>query len=258
MIRLENLGFRLKSGKYLIQDVNLQIAPGEVLAVIGPNGAGKSSMLKILSGDYRATDGEIHWHGRSLEDWPVRILSRNRGVLPQISSIPFAFTSLELVLLGRSPYSGNEQQHRAIALQMLERMDAMRFAYRTVNTLSGGELQRVQLARVLTQIENNEPEMPQVLLLDEPTSNLDPCHQHSLLTLATERARQGCSVVVVLHDLNLASQYADRIALFAQGGLRYLGTPEQVFQPSIIQEIFNIEVLIQKHPHKGFSYLIPL
>lgn len=258
MIRLENLGFRLKSGKYLVQDVNLQVAPGEVLAVIGPNGAGKSSMLKILSGDYRATDGAIHWHGCPLEDWPARMLSRNRGVLPQISSIPFAFTSLELVLLGRSPYSGGESQHRKIALEMLERMDAMRFAYRTVNTLSGGELQRVQLARVLAQIENSEPEIPQVLLLDEPTSNLDPCHQHALLKLATERARQGCSVVVVLHDLNLASQYADTIALLAQGKLRYLGTPEEVFQPEIIQEVFNIEVMIHKHPSKSFPYLIPL
>lgn len=258
MIELVNLGFRLKSGKALLEGVNLNIAPGEVVAVIGPNGAGKSSMLKVLSGDYPATEGEILWHGRPLGEWPVTMLSRNRGVLPQVSSIPFAFTSLELVMLGRSPYRGSETQRREIAMQMLERMDALRFMYRTVNTLSGGELQRVQLARVLAQIENDMHEMPQTLLLDEPTSNLDPCHQHSLLKLATERAERGCSVIVVLHDLNLASQYADRIALMAQGGLRYWGTPEEVFQESIIREIFNMDVLVQKHPVRGFPYLIPL
>lgn len=232
----------------LIKSVSLEVKSGKILAIIGPNGAGKSTLLKALVGEIPATSGDISINGCSLSDWHKRDLAKLRAVLPQKSTLSFAFTVEDVVLMGRTPHlQGIEtKDDYAIVAEAMYMTGIDHLANRTYITLSGGEQQRVQLARVLAQIWSSDA--PRYLLLDEPTNNLDLAHQHSILTLAQQFTKQNVGVLTVLHDLNLAAQYADDILVLKDGQTVAQGLPENVLTPPIIQSTFDLPVIVQEHP----------
>jgi iron complex transport system ATP-binding protein len=230
-----------------------------VLAVVGPNGAGKSTLRKILCGDLKPSGGEVFMKGRALADWSLTERAQVRAVLPQDSSLNFPFTVLEVVLMGRAPHlKGAEGKHDyEVARAALDAVEVRHLEERIYPTLSGGERQRVQLARVLAQIWEPPAGGARYLLLDEPTSNLDLAHQHSTLKIARRFAREGVGVLIILHDLNLAAQYADRILMLRQGSVAALGSPIEVLTPEAIYETFGMPVVITKHPLLECPLIIP-
>lgn len=256
-LEAESLCIR-RGGRTLIQDLSLSLAAGEVLAVIGANGAGKSTLLRSLSAELRPDRGEMRLNGQALSAWPAGELAKRRAVLPQHSPLDFPFIAFEVVLMGRIPFGGpsTEDVHRAS--RALAEVEIAHLAERRYTTLSGGERQRVHLARVLAQIWDPLPERePRFLLLDEPTSSLDIAHQHATLALARRWARHDLGVLVVLHDLNLAAQYADRVAVLKAGQLLAVGAPETVLEPVLIAEAFGLPVQILAHPELGCPLIVP-
>jgi iron complex transport system ATP-binding protein len=244
--------------KSLIQNIELALAPGEILAVVGPNGAGKSTLLRVLAGELLPTDGRVSIENRSLNAWRKRELARMRSVLPQSSTLTFGFLAQEVVLMGRTPHlsGGESREDHAIVAEAMHMTRTDHLIDRVYTTLSGGERQRVQLARVLAQIW--EGEAPRYLLLDEPTNNLDLSHQHGTLTIARQFAERGVGVLAVLHDLNLAAQYADQVLILKDGQALAKGTPESVFTPDIIQQTFDLPVMVQPHPCYNCPLIIPM
>jgi len=249
MIEARAVGYRT-AGTTLLADVSVAVEAGEVLVVVGPNGAGKSTLLRTLAGDLVPTSGEVLMGGRPLAAWPLRERAKTRAVLPQESELAFPFSAGDVVLLGRSPYAvGSETPHdRTIARLAMRRTGTLHLEDRAYPTLSGGERQRVHAARVLAQIWDTESTRPRVLLLDEPTSSLDLAHQHAILEVARDMADAHCAVVCVLHDLNLAAQYATNIAVMSGGRLRALGRPARTLTPELLREVFAIDALVVPHP----------
>ena len=245
-------------GKRLLDGVSLGLRGGEVLALVGPNGAGKSTLLKVISGELVPSAGSVAMGGRPLQDWPALERARSRGVLAQDTALAFPFTAFEVAQMGRFPFNGGHTtlRDRAIAREALAYADVAHLAQRLYPTLSGGERQRVQLARVLAQIW--EPQAgPRCLLLDEPTSSLDLAHQQQALKGARRFAlEQGVAALVVLHDLNLAAQYADRIALLHEGRLVACGTPREVLTAQRLAECFAVEAAILAHPRSGAPLVV--
>lgn len=246
MIRAENLIYSVP-GRVLVNDVSLSVKNGEVVALLGPNGAGKSTLLKLLCGQTKMSSGRVFFEDRDLHDWPPAEIARRRAVLPQSSTVPFDFLALEIVLLGRSPY-GDAASSEALAREAMEKTECLHLAERVVTTLSGGEMQRVQLARVLVQIGLHADGAPRSLMLDEPISNLDPSHQHAALLIARDLARDGAAVLVVLHDINLAAQYADRLVMMKGGRLVTEGTAEQVVTAQTMKDVFGVGAEIIRNP----------
>jgi len=250
MIEAEAVSLRIGRAR-LVADATITLAPGEVLALLGPNGAGKSSLLRLMAGDASPSAGRVRMAGRPLGAWTRRAAARFRAVLPQSSTLEFAFTAFEVTLMGRGPHDGRGESRadRAIAEAVLAETGAWHLRDRLYPTLSGGEQQRVQLARVLAQIWEPAPDGgPRYLLLDEPTASLDLAHQHETLALARRFAGQGVAVLAVLHDLNLAALYADRVALMTGGRLGEPGPPGAVFSADAIRSVFGVPVTIARHP----------
>lgn len=239
-----------RGGRDRLSNASFSLAAGETLAIVGPNGAGKSTLLKAIAGELPLRHGTIAILGRTLAEWDPRELARVRGVLPQESTLTFPFTALEVVLMGRAPHLGKSSRRRdeEIARTALAEVQLDHAAHRLYPTLSGGERQRVHLARVLAQLWSEEPGEPRVLLLDEPVSNLDLAQQHRALDLARRVADEGGAAVAVLHDLNLAAQHADRIAVICRGELIKIGTPSEVMTEGLLQRAFGVEALILPHP----------
>ena len=237
-------------GHELLSEVDCAIRPGELLGVVGPNGAGKSTLLKLLCGDLAPSSGEILLEGRPLRAWKNLEQAKRRAVLPQDSQLSFPFTALEVALMGRSPHVRGAECARdtAIAYETLEVAKALALADRLYPTLSGGEKQRVQLSRVLAQIWEAPETGSRYLLLDEPTNNLDLAHQHGILRIARLLAREGAGVFAVLHDLNLAAQYADRVLLLHGGRVAAAGTPREVLTEALIHATFDTPVVVTVHP----------
>ena len=210
-----------------------QVLPGEVRGILGSNGAGKSTLLKLLSGEKAAT-GCVLLHGRPLEQWAATERARHLAVLPQSNSLSFAFTAEEVVSLGLTPLSQGWRQGRQTVQSMMRATDCAHLSNSKYPTLSGGEQQRVHLARVLVQLSQAEREP--VLLLDEPTSAQDLGQQHRLMELARDLAHseQYC-IAAILHDLNLALRYADHCMLLSHGQTAAAGPPAAVLNSANIQ-----------------------
>lgn len=244
--------------KALVENISLTVSPGEVVAVVGANGAGKSTLLKLLAGDLQPQQGAVSLNDILLNRWDQRLRAQHRAVLPQNTTLTFGFTVLEVVLIGRSPHVRGFERPAdyAIARAALAAAQVDHLAQRIYTTLSGGEQQRVQLARVLAQIwEGTEA---RYLLLDEPTNNLDLTHQHATLEIACDFARRGVGVLAILHDLNLAAQYADRILMMKAGRSLAFGTPNAILTPQLIHEAFNMPVMVEPHPCLNCPLIIAL
>lgn len=241
--------------KKILEDASLEINPGEVVALLGANGAGKSTLLKAMCGDVKTLKGEITLESRRLLNWNYHELARKRAVLSQNSSLNFPFTAREVVLLGRNPHIRGTESRKDLEIidEALKTVEAELFANQSFPTLSGGEQQRVHLARVLAQIwEKPKDSSARYLLLDEPTSSLDLAHQHLTLQIARKFSRANTGVLVVLHDLNLAANYADRICLMKAGRIYKNGTPSEILTAPNVKEVFDFDVSILQHADLPF------
>ncbi len=253
MLRAQGISVR-RGATTVLANIDLHLVSGEILGVLGPNGAGKSTLLGALSGELAVSGGEVLLHQKSLHDWHGPERARCLAVLPQSSTLSFGFRVDEVVGLGRLPHASGRERDREIVAAALQAADAQHFARRSYLALSGGEQQRVHLARVFAQLWPGSA--GQVLLLDEPTAMLDPLHQHSILSSVRQFAEQGGAVLVILHDLNLAARYCDRLLLLANGCARLSGTPEQVLRAEPLRAVFGLDVLIQRHPERGHPLVI--
>lgn len=238
MLTAANIHVR-KGNRDILTDVSLTLQPGEVLALAGPNGAGKSTLLKIMSGSDTAHKGTVSLNDQLLAEFPARELAQYRAVLSQKIVPGFDFTVREVVMMGRYPhFDGKPRPADEEAVeQAMESTGVTNFAQRSINSLSGGEQQRVHLARVLAQIWKAPNAC---LLLDEPANNLDLRHQHELLQLVSSLTDNGLAVLVVIHDINLAAQYASRVALLRKGKLVACDTPENVLTPNLLTKVFDM------------------
>jgi len=253
MLRTQNLQIR-RGRKIVLTDITLELKPGEVLGVLGPNGAGKSTLLGALCGELKAHHGNVWLDERELSDWTGTSRAQRLAVLPQVSTLDFAFRVEEVVGMGRLPHQSGRVRDDEIVAAALHAADAGHLSGRSYLALSGGERQRVHLARVLAQLWPGEA--GQTLLLDEPTSMLDPLHQHTTLQAVREFANRGAAVLVILHDLNLAARYCDRLLLLEGGRPVALDTPDQVLRPEPLKAVFGLEVLVQQHPERGHPLII--
>lgn len=232
----------------ILREIELNLLAGEFLVVVGCNGAGKSTLLKHITGEL-GTSTNIALFGEDLPEHKPRELARRRAVLPQSTSLSFGYEVEEVVLLGRIPHQSGRIDHdneARIARDCLRRVGLEGYEHRNYLTLSGGEQQRVQLARVLAQLEGTSGD--RLLLLDEPTSSLDIAYQHQVLRIARELCEEQVGVMAVLHDLNLAAQYADKVLVLAQGSIRAYGEPFDVLKPDVLMDAFGHEVMVMKHP----------
>lgn len=237
-------------GARLVRELSLDVPSGEIVGLIGPNGSGKSTVLRCIYRSLAPSGGVITLDGTPITAQSRRTTARHLAALTQDSGSDLDFTVAELVALGRAPHhSGNQalsDRERALCRDAMDRMEISHLADRGVHGLSGGERQRVQLARVLVQ-------EPRILILDEPTNHLDLRHQVG--TLAALRG-SGLTVLVVLHDLNLAALICHRIAVLQQGSLVTHGSPEQVLTPQLLLDVFGIEATIITHPTTGRPQLL--
>lgn len=249
MISAKNLSYQA-GGKRILHDVSFDAHQGELLVILGNNGAGKSTLLKAVCGELR-TGGEVLYEGRPIRDTGLNEMARRRAVLRQHTPVNLPFLVREIVMMGRYPHFKNRESlndHHLVDMA-LEQVGMSHLASENYLNLSGGEQQRVQLARVLAQVAEKEAGEAQYLFLDEPVSSLDIAQQHNTLRIARGFARKGNSVIAVLHDLNLAAMYADRVLMLKQGGIAAMGTASEVLTPSHISATFGFPAYVQEHPH---------
>jgi iron complex transport system ATP-binding protein len=251
MLEAESVSYRAGAAT-LVDGVSLALARGEVLALVGPHDAGKSTLLRLLAGDLAPAEGRVLLDGRPLSSYRPGDLARLRSVMPQQTVLQFAFSAREVVMMGRAPRlrGGETAADWAVVEACLARTDSLALAERSYLTLSGGEQQRVTLARVLAQ------ETP-ILLLDEPTASLDLRHQELVMGVAREAAAGGAAVLAVLHDLNLAAAHADRVAVLSRGRLAALGPPREVFTEGLLGEVFEYPVVVLPHPLGDYPLIVP-
>ncbi|MFM8552141.1 MAG: ABC transporter ATP-binding protein [Nitrospiraceae bacterium] len=239
----------------VLNDLTFDVRPGEILGVLGPNGSGKSSLLKILAKVLRPQDGSVTLFGAELADMRQQDVARVVALVPQESPITFPFSITEMVLMGRFPHhcrhvglSGlgwEGPEDMRVAEEAMRETDVRHLAHRSIADVSGGERQRAVIARALTQ-------EPKVLLLDEPTAFLDLHHQLDICSILRRlNEEKGLTVVLVSHDLNLASQYCDRLLLLDRGRIVRLGPPDEVIRPEVLEEVYRCRVLVDRHPQSG-------
>ncbi len=254
MIALEthNLSV-IKGGKILLHPLTIQFHSQQLTVLLGPNGAGKSTLLKALCHDDKY-QGKVQCFGQLHENWDRRDLAKHMGVLPQHSNLSFNFTVEEVVKLGTLPLSADKITQSHWIERSLFETGLSHLAKCPYPRLSGGEKQRAHLARVLVQLSQSQEKT--LLLLDEPTSALDIEHQHNTLSLAKRKAEQGACVIVVLHDLNLAAQYADRIILLQKGHVIRDGTPWETLTAKQIEMLYRVPCQIQPHATRHHPVII--
>ncbi|WP_416380239.1 MULTISPECIES: heme ABC transporter ATP-binding protein [unclassified Gilliamella] len=246
MLTAENLTFGY-ANRTLINNVSLNIKSSEMVIIIGPNGAGKSTLLRLLTGYQKPVSGECYLFNKPLSQWSETQLSKIRTVMLQQSQLTFPFKVKEVVAMGRTPHG---KANFEVAIQeCMQQTDCLKLADRDYRSLSGGEQQRVQLARVLAQLWQPEP-TEKLLFLDEPTSALDLYHQqHTLRLLKQLVCKQKLAVCCILHDLNLAALYADKIILIHQGKIVEQGAPAEVLTVKKIHQWYGVELGIFNHPN---------
>lgn len=257
MLQVDNISVKVgRKGPTLLHDVSLKAAAGEFIVVLGANGAGKSTLLRAIGGGLDVASGTICWKDRLVKDWDLADMALERGFLDQHSTVPFAFTAREVVMMGRYPHLDKAAGPMdAVAVdRALDVMRAMPYMHRTMPSLSGGEQKRIHIARIIAQLENGKNEAT-LMLLDEPLNDLDVKHQHALLAFAQSRTRAGHCVVAVLHDVNMASQYADRIILMGKGMVIAQGTPSEVLKANNLSVAYDMDAHVTTHPITGSPWV---
>jgi len=255
MAKLEIQNITLDYGQHpVIKDLSFQLQHSELLGLVGPNGCGKTSIIKSLSRVLSPTSGRILLDGKELTGISRNELARLIGVVPQNPYLPETFTVFEVVILGRNPHlgllSGESSNDMAIVWQAMERAGITHLAKRRIGELSGGEKQRVTIARVLAQ-------EPQVILLDEPTANLDICHQLDIMDLIKSLCMEkNIAGLIAIHDLNIAAQYCTRIIMLKNGQTHAEGTPREVVTAENIREVFRTNSTVHTHPENNLPVVL--
>lgn len=253
MIELADVDLEYGAEKVL-EGITFRSGAGELLGILGPNGSGKTTLLKAISRIVKPSNGVILVHSRSLGDFGQKELSREIAVVPQSSEPKFDFTVEEVVRMGRYPhkewFAAEDERDRRVARHAMEATGILHLAGRSVLEISGGELQRVIIARALAQ-------EPKILLLDEPTSHLDLGQQVSILEMLRSLSRE-IAVIAVFHDLNYAAHYSDRLLLLHNHRVAAMGDPESVLSPERIRAVFGIEVTVRRNPLTGRMVISPL
>ena len=254
MIRFDEVSFAY-DGRPVVEGLTLAVPPGQFLGVIGPNGAGKSTVVRLLLGLVEPSRGRVTVDGRDVSRYGRRELARRVAAVTQEEALEFPFTALEVVLMGRTAHLGPLGFERAAdvaaAREAMERTGVLALADRPLHALSGGERKRVLLARALAQ------DTP-VLVLDEPAAALDIHHQIALFDLMAERHRRGVTVVVVVHDLNLAAAYCERLLLLVPGRPPAGGTVEEILTYRRVREAFGVDVYVGVNELTGHRFLLPM
>jgi iron complex transport system ATP-binding protein len=237
-LEARSVRFGYSARRPVLSDLSLTVEEGDFVGIIGPNGAGKSTLLKILAGVRKPSSGAAFLFGQDIASLSPREIARTLALVPQSTESMFPFSVAEVVLMGRHPYGSllafEGEEDRRIAEDAMERTDVAAFADRAFNELSGGERQLVVLARALAQ-------RPRVLLLDEPTSALDLKHQAQIYGILALLVRDGLTVVVVTHDLNLASRYCRRLDALSLGRIAASGTPSELLRETLVRELYGAE-----------------
>lgn len=239
----------------VVEDISFAVRGGEFVGIIGPNGSGKSTLLRLMSGFLRPWRGQVLLEGQPVESYDQRARGRRIGVVPQETAVTFPFSVTEMVLFGRTPHLGGFGFERdgdlAAARRAMQRTDTAHLARRAVTELSGGERQRVILARALAQ-------EPAILLLDEPAAFLDIRHEVEMYDLLRDLQGEGMTVVSVLHDLNIAALYCDRLLLLHAGRIARAGAPADVITYTTLTEVYGIEVYVALNDITGCINVLPL
>ena len=239
----------IRSGKHLLDNVSLAIKPGQLTIVLGPNGAGKSTLLKCCSGAFQPDAGHITLDEKSLVDWSLADLAKKRAVLTQQIHMPFTLTVKEVVSLGLAPWALCDNDATALITETLKEVGLYDMEKRYYASLSGGEQQRVQLARVLVQLlADKASKEGKYLLLDEPISALDLHQQQRVLRLLKKLAEQGLGIFCILHDINLASLYGDNLVLLERGKVVFNNPPYKLAQGNQIESTYQADLIRLTHP----------
>ena len=237
-LKIENLEYQYS--KYRVLDgVDIDIRKGEILGILGPNGCGKTTLLRNLNKNLQPTGGCILLDGTDLEDLSKKDIAQKIAVVPQTNEIQFAFTVREIVAMGRMPFQsmmgGESEENKRIIDSAIEKTGLSRFSERQINTMSGGERQRVIIARAVAQT-------PEILLMDEPTLHLDISMQFDALNLVYNLSREtGLTIVIVSHDLSMVARYCDRIVMLHNHKIHAIGKPEEVLTPDNMKTVFNVD-----------------
>lgn len=241
----------------LLDNINFEAKSSEILAVIGPNGAGKSTLLKLISKQLKPKIGSIHINGTDLKTIDLKTLSKYRAVLPQSHFLNINLTVFDIAVMGRYPHfkSYPEPIDIEITHQALAEMGMLKFKDRLIHNLSGGEQQRVQLARVLAQIYDN-PDA--ILLMDEPITGLDLQYQQIILEKAKSLSSTGVTVFCILHDINLAAQYADNVLILKQGQTMGFGSPQEILSEELIFNTYHTRVRRLQDQNLGYPVIMPV
>lgn len=267
MLEAKNVSV-VRNNKTLLDNVSMVLEPGKLTAVVGPNGAGKSTLLRVFAGELKPSDGTATMDGHDIRGMQAVKLAARRAVVSQSTTLAFSFTVLEVVMLGATvPAFGiSDPIAEAAAREALDAVGLSDFESRPLLQLSGGERQRVHIARALCQLQMapRVDEQPVALLLDEPTASLDLKHQTSVLNVIRTQARNGRAVLLVIHDLNLASAFADEIVLMSAGRIAARGAPVDVLKEPILAAVFGCRLSVflrgsEKRPlvlpaNIGFEY----
>ena len=253
-LRLVNLSAGYGS-RLILRGLSLEVQAGEVVALVGPTGAGKSTLIRVVSGVLPPRGGEARLDDSDLLRLSPAQRARLVAVVPQMARLPEAFTVGEIVLMGRTPHlplwAGESRHDCEVAWRAMSRTHVQDLTERRIGELSGGEQQRVLLARALSQ-------EPKVLLLDEPTAHLDLKHQVGVLELVRSLAREeNLAVLMTLHDLNQAALYADRVALLQRGEIVAQGSPAEVFNAELLSRVYGVAVSVGVHPLRGTPIVLP-
>lgn len=243
-----------RTGRALLSEVSFTLHRAQFTVLIGPNGAGKSSLIRAMTGEWPAR-GDLRLFGQPRTHWPRRTLAQRIAVMPQQSTLSFDFSVREVVAMGRLPHRHLRDAENAAHVEaVLHELKLTAFAERSFTTLSGGERQRVQFARALAQIAGREEEA--LLILDEPTAALDLAQQTVVLGLARRRAAWGTCVLAVVHDLNLAARYADRVLVMRGGRLHADGSVASTYQAAALSEAFGVDVDVEHAACDGAPMVI--
>ncbi|MBA4220472.1 MAG: heme ABC transporter ATP-binding protein [Methylobacterium sp.] len=259
ILEADELSFAVR-GSTLVRGASLALEEGATTIVVGPNGAGKSTLLKLLTGELSPSQGTVRMDGATLPQIPAWELACRRAVMVQNQRLAFPFSVYEVARLGLEGVGRAQSRTRKseIIAQALETAGVVGLAGRHYQTLSGGEQQRVQFARALCQLEaGRSVAKRQILFLDEPIASLDLCHQLSLLDAARSIAAQGAAVLVVLHDLNLAVTYADRLVVMHEGAIVAQGEPATILDDNLLRGVFRVSLSFSRLPPAGQPFLLP-
>ncbi|MBT9369409.1 heme ABC transporter ATP-binding protein [Rhizobium sp. CSW-27] len=255
MIRAESVCVE-RSGRRLLDGVSMVLQPGQMAVIIGPNGAGKSTLMKALSGELPVSSGHVTYDATEVSRYNPRELAARRAVLPQASELAFPFTALEIVRMGAVAQGALDPS--AAARAALARVGLSGFEGRAYPSLSGGEQQRVQFARALAQVPRPvEAGLARALFLDEPTASLDLGHQIAVLETARAFASQGGMVLAILHDLNLAAEFADRVVVLHRGRIVTQGPAAETLSDATIAEVYGIAGAVGRVPAAHVPFILP-